>query len=351
MVRSQGANVAQSRPKRAIGRCWTGACAAAGWRDGVRVVRDRNLDLLSAPAKREPLPWRAAHMREHLIRVLFACAGALACCMPLSAQCSIAWVPLSSGTGLNGPAHASVWHTPAAPLPARVLVGGEFTAAGSLLASNIAAWDPATNAWSTLGAGIAGRVYALTTLSNGDVIAAGQFAAAGGVPANNIARWNGATWSAFGGLAGPVYALATLANGTLVAGGQGGVAAWNGTTWTTLGGTSVGLVSALAPTANGELIVGGAFTTTGGAPGNGIARWDGVAWHAMGSGMSATPMPPFPPQPAHVQSLAVLANGDIVAGGDFSMAGGVPASNVARWNGSSWAPLGAGTSDTVKVIR
>jgi hypothetical protein len=33
------------------------------------------------------------------------------------------------------------------------------------------------------------------------------------------------------------------------------------------------------------------------------------------------------------------------------MAGGVPASNVARWNGSSWAPLGAGTSDTVKVIR
>ena len=259
---------------------------------------------------------------------------------------------MSAGTGLNGFAHASVWHVPAAPLPSRVVIGGAFTAAGPLLASNIAAWDPATDAWSTLGAGLNGPVFALATLANGDLVAAGQFSLAGSTPANNIARWNGTTWAPLGGgIASTVYALATLPNGTLAVGGNSGLSAWNGTTWTTFGGNSVGLVSALAATAGGELIVGGAFTAANGAPGNSIARWDGVAWHAMGAGMGATPMPPFPPPLAHVQSLAVLANGDVVAGGDFSMAGGVAANNIARWNGSSWAALGVGTSDTVKVIR
>jgi hypothetical protein len=45
-----------------------------------------------------------------------------------------------------------------------------------------------------------------------------------------------------------------------------------------------------------------------------------------------------------VRSLTTLPNGDLVAAGDFSTAGGVAASRIARWNGSSWAPLGTGIS-------
>ena len=37
---------------------------------------------------------------------------------------------------------------------------------------------------------------------------------------------------------------------------------------------------------NGELIAGGWFTTAGGVTCNCIARWDGSAWQPLGSGMS-----------------------------------------------------------------
>jgi hypothetical protein len=47
-------------------------------------------------------------------------------------------------------------------------------------------------------------------------------------------------------------------------------------------------------------------------------------------------------------ALAVFDDGDrpaLYAGGIFTVAGGVTASNIARWDGTSWAPLGSGTSD------
>lgn len=80
-----------------------------------------------------------------------------------------------------------------------------------------------------------------------------------------------------------------------------------------------------------QLVVGGTFTTAGGSPANRIARWDGTAWHPLGSGMDGA-----------VFSLAALPNGELVAGGRFTHAGGVAANHIARWNGFSWSPLGAG---------
>ena len=37
------------------------------------------------------------------------------------------------------------------------------------------------------------------------------------------------------------------------------------------------------------------------------------------------------------------ADGALYVGGLFSVAGGAPASNIARWSGSAWSALGAGT--------
>jgi hypothetical protein len=51
-----------------------------------------------------------------------------------------------------------------------------------------------------------------------------------------------------------------------------------------------------------------------------------------------------------VHSLAVMPNGDIVAGGEFTTAGGLTASRIARWNGSSWSPLGAGMNGPVHAL-
>src|SRR5439155_16843125 len=88
---------------------------------------------------------------------------------------------------------------------------------------------------------------------------------------------------------------------------------------------------------NGDLVAGGCFTGAGGAPDTAyIARWNGSVWAPVGTGTNST-----------VTELIVLPDGDLVAGGGFYAAGGVGAYCIARWNGSNWASLGTGTSVTV----
>jgi len=86
------------------------------------------------------------------------------------------------------------------------------------------------------------------------------------------------------------------------------------------------------------LIAGGDFTEAGGAAANRVARWDGQSWSALGAGLNGP-----------VEALAIW-NGALVAGGDFTEAGGAAASRIARWNGSSWAPLGGGTDGPVRAL-
>jgi hypothetical protein len=48
--------------------------------------------------------------------------------------------------------------------------------------------------------------------------------------------------------------------------------------------------------------------------------------------------------------MAVLPNGDLVVGGSFIRAGGVPAFNVSRWNGTAWTPMGTGVDNFVRSM-
>jgi hypothetical protein len=77
---------------------------------------------------------------------------------------------------------------------------------------------------------------------------------------------------------------------------------------------------------------------------NRIARWNGASWSPLGSGITATN------SSGTVDALAVLPNGDLVAGGSFTTAGGVTVNRIARWNGTSWSPLGSGMSSTVWAL-
>ena len=195
-------------------------------------------------------------------------------------------------------------------------------------------------------------MIAVAVLPNGDVVAGGDFGIAGGVAVNGIARWNGSAWLPLGsgmtaGIVRPyIQALAVLPNGDLVAAGlfvtaggapANGIARWNGSTWSPLGsgigGPAFVSVSALAVLPNGDLVAGGSFTSAGGVSTNRIARWDGSTWSPLGSGMDDT-----------VAALVVLPNGDLVAGGAFTTAGGVSANRIARWDGTSWSALGSGVA-------
>lgn len=106
-----------------------------------------------------------------------------------------------------------------------------------------------------------------------------------------------------------------------------------------------GDVLALATMANGDVVAGGVFTTAGGTTVNGIARWDGATWNAFGAGLD--PFLPFGPS---VSAIEVLANGDIVVAGSFTGVDGVPANNIARYDGASWNALATGLNGPVKDL-
>ncbi len=96
---------------------------------------------------------------------------------------------------------------------------------------------------------------------------------------------------------------------------------------------------AMVPAADGSVYVGGEFTEAGGTPANGVARWDGAAWHALGDGVDG-----------EVHALAFGPDGTLYVGGNFDTAGGKPASHVAMWDGQEWHALGAGLNDFVLAL-
>jgi len=286
-------------------------------------------------------PVKRSLLRPTLLLLATASAPAAAI-----AQCAPTWQPVPTG----GPLPIAS----AAAMPnGDLIVGGSFTEIGGVAAKAVARWDGAT--WSPLGAGMTGTIFigansvvnALLVLPDGDLIAAGDFTSAGAVTTNSIARWDGAQWHALdAGINGIVRSLAQLPNGDVVAGGLfpvagttlvSHVARWDGAQWHALGdGVNAYFVHALATMPNGDLIAAGNFFVAGGVTANKIARWDGVAWSPLGAGMSDGLFI------TEVLSLAVLPDGDLIAGGTFGTAGGTAANNIARWDGAQWHALGDG---------
>jgi hypothetical protein len=112
--------------------------------------------------------------------------------------------------------------------------------------------------------------------------------------------------------------------------------------WVSLGSGMNDVVYALALSGT-SLYAGGTFTMAGGVTANHIAKWNGSAWSALGSGML------YPGRPACVSALAV-SGANLYAGGKFATAGGVPAQQIAKWDGSAWSALGSGMSGEVEAL-
>ena len=80
----------------------------------------------------------------------------------------------------------------------------------------------------------------------------------------------------------------------------------------------------------GALIVGGDFESADGVPVSNIAAWDGSTWGPVGPGLDDI-----------VLSLSVY-RGELIASGWFHNAGATSVEHIARWNGIEWRPLDAG---------
>jgi hypothetical protein len=248
-----------------------------------------------------------------------------------------------------------------APLPGgEVLVGGQFSFAGATPVQRIARWDGVN--WSALGSGIDFSVKAVAALPGNDLVVGGEFFSAGTARVDRIARRRNGVWEPMGtGMNAPVRAIVVLPGGDIIAGGDftlaGGtpaknVARWDGFSWSPLGtGIGTGFVGtrvhAIAVLANGDIVVGGDFTTAGGIEAENVARWDGTAWHPMGQDLG-----PFrgPGLDDAVWALAVLPDGEVIAGGDFGNIPGLSPGFIARFDGSSWQSMGPGMDSTVYAL-
>lgn len=288
------------------------------------------------------------------------------------------WQPF--GSGFNGPLYSLATFDPDGDGPAfaQVVAGGTFATSGGTTVNNVARWDGST--WLPFGSGLPssgppGGVNALALWDpDGDGAMPTQLVAAGNSTVFSFgsyaARWDGSSWQSIGtGFDGFPYTLTTWdqdgagpMSPSLVVGGRYSTADGLGanyiaahstdasSNWAAIQAPPVG--SALSnrvlastmwdPDGPGPLprqvVVGGSFTSIGSTPFNRIARWDGSMWHPFGTGMNG--------------SISALAAWDpdgsgplpehLIAAGSFSTAGGTPVSSIARWDGSTWHPLGTG---------
>jgi trimeric autotransporter adhesin len=333
--------------------------------------------------------------------LLLLCATTLLA--PARAQCQWQWLPGDGVPGVIGRVHALCWWDPdgAGPGGQRLVVGGTFSHAGTTVARNLSALDPATGDWIPLASSFTPfqpsqgtSVSALAALPNGDLLVGGSFIAVNGAPATGLARLRNGVWSsAAPPLTGPARAIASLPNGDIVVGGEiyagttlpaNHLLRLSGASWVALGSGVNAPVSALQVAANGDLVVAGAFSTAGGVAAAGIARWNGTVWSSIGSGAGtgaavsrlarsrqgdlvmassgslgvarwtgsswvSLGLPIGPGLPT-VSTMHRQPNGDLVIGGAFLSVSGVPAQRLARWNGQSWSAFGGGTNGRVEAL-
>jgi hypothetical protein len=224
------------------------------------------------------------------------------------------WQPGFELPGFDGPVYAL------ARVGDTIYAGGYFAFVNGVRVNHIAKWDGTS--WSPLGTGIDGNVEALAVDGSGNLYAGGEFETAGGVITNNVAKWDGTSWSPLGaGVACPENPYSCSVN-------------------------------ALAADGKGDVYAGGMFTAAGGVNANHVAKWDGTSWGPLGTGVASDNPAALA---AHVGALLVDSNGNLYAGGDFTTAGGVQATKVAKWDGTSWSPLGGGygspyDSDSVNAL-
>lgn len=297
-----------------------------------------------------------------------------------------AWT--SVGGGVDGHVAALTTFDPdgAGPAASALYVAGAFASAGGVGAARIARWNGTS--FSALGLGLDDWASCLAVFDDDGagpraeaLYVGGDFEHAGTSAARGVARWNGTDFETLGsGLDGPAAALC-VHEGALYVGGffssAGGktassIARWTGTAWQTLGSGFDGPVHALAvfdPDGAGpiaaSLVAGGAFKASGSTTVNGVARWTGSAWAALGTGMAA---PGAYPAVRALRTLTLGGTTRLYAAGIFRTAGGVAAPGgiapeapggqsvlaVASWDGSAWSTLGtaaaSGANDAGRAL-
>ena len=268
-----------------------------------------------------------------------------------------------------------------------LIAGGQFLRAGDHSAQYVARWNG--EHWLPTGVGTNSHVYALAEY-RGELIAGGLFRGIAGYPVDGVARWNGASWRPLGdGLRSlsnaksvpEVKSVSLWRDQLLVAGAfripnredAMNLAAWDGQTWIAIEPRFEGIIDSMATLGDQILVSGqgtGPFNGTGHGPHlwngqewittiennsrivdamfeyqgavlaglsvrdgiMGVGRWDGAAWHQMGSALH------YNNTTSQIKTFAEH-HGELYVGGFFNRKGETPVPPFVRWNGQDWEPI------------
>jgi hypothetical protein len=257
--------------------------------------------------------------------------------------------------GVNAMAHAMLM------VGDDLYVGGDFDSAGGAPANKVAVWSRATNQWRALpaidGNGVNGAVRSI--IRRGEtVLFGGNIDSAGSLPALGLAYWSSDENLLLPyelGLPTLVTAVRVssllVRDDTLYLGGYveyGGFGGGSGVAKSVDGETVLitpdgvnGSVYDLAMIGD-DLYMAGSFSEVEGVTVNGVARWNGLEWSALGSGDAVGVN-------GWITSMIAHA-GRIFVGGSFDKVGDIEASRIASWDGTAWTPLGSGTNESVTAM-
>jgi uncharacterized delta-60 repeat protein len=250
----------------------------------------------------------------------------------------------------------------------KVLLGGDFSRVDDVILNRVARLhtDGYLDSFLNPGDGTDGSVYAIAVQPNGRVLIGGDFTLVNSVALNRVARLNAdgtvdAKFKFNAGANRPVRAIAVQADGGILIGGdftsingtnRNGIARLNedgslDIQFNPGAGVAGGSVYSILSLSSGKLLVAGSFTSLGGSAKPYLARLNGDGSldgsFASGGGPDRT-----------VQSLAMLSDGRIVAGGSFTLYAGTRRDGVVRLNqdgsiDSSFDP-GSGATNTVYAV-
>jgi hypothetical protein len=303
--------------------------------------------------------------------------GRLLCILALSAAVVGVITTLALAAGPGGWDHLGDRGTPGSDsldlvasaltvAPGALYVGGDFTDAGGIAAADrIAKWNGSS--WSAVSTADSqfppgGGVLDIA-VSGGKVYAGGSFTNAGGnANADFLAVWDGVSWQPFctapgAAFDGNVHSLEIIGQ-TLYVGGafQNGAGlasadyliacdlATGAARSTVIDAAHAfsGTVLALAADSDGTLYAGGGFTNL-----NTIPAADNVAylppggdWTAMGSGAGGCDCAVT----SFVRGLTTVGTDAYIGTDANDVAGIAQADHVARWTGSAWQAVGAGST-------
>ena len=253
------------------------------------------------------------------------------------------------GAGLNERVNASVVQP-----DGKVIIVGAFTSVNGAERGGVARLNADGTTDLSFMNGVAGAnnyVFAVALQPDGKIIVGGQFSRLNGALRFNIARLNadGSLDTGFGNTTGANSAVSSVAlqtDGKVLIGGiftsvngaiRQRIARLNsdGTTDTTFQNGLLGAsaeVRAIAVQTNGNIIIGGSFTSVNGTNRGGIARLgtNGVLDTTFQNGMTGASGNTF--GTTAVNSLALQTNGAVVIGGDFTSINGTNRGGIARLN-------------------